>query len=264
MNTITCTPDGLFVDNGLPLVEIQRKSTNLSDIIWYTMASDDTTPLVVVKQFNEMTDEFKMEVWVIRRIKQLKRRDVFLNFVNSRIIPPLIIAMEPMEGTLADVCMEEIQIEPFIVSMARDLHLMCEHNLFYTDMKLENILYKQIDERLVFKFGDLSSVARRGEWAIQTFPFPTDGYDQNNYDNTSMRACEDVVGWGVAIIWLLLLDRHKYCALVYNNLHFEQLNKHTLHTFHTYIINHQNQFPATLIDMVFLRKRGLSHLIKSN
>ena len=79
----------LFVD-GAELIETKRDTTNHAAIIWYADGKDDP-PRFVVKEFEQMCEEFNMEVKVCRKIQSLKRKKITLNFVKARPLPPLRI-----------------------------------------------------------------------------------------------------------------------------------------------------------------------------
>lgn len=244
----------LFVD-GAELVETKRKVMNNANIIWYADGVDDP-PRFVVKEFDQECEEFKMEVQVCRKIHMLKRKKITLNFVKARPLPPLRIIMEPMDGTLAEVQIDNQHIQPLIAQMAQNLKLMCKEDMYYCDFKLENILYKDAGTELLLKFGDLSSVSCHGKWAVQTFPYP-EHYDRENYDETSTKACESVVAWGLAVLWMLLLDHGAYKSIVYEKLHFKTLNSRSLRAFYHAIRN--EEIPARLRHALLLNEKGLGH-----
>lgn len=244
----------LFVD-GAELIETKRDTTNNAAIIWYADGKDDP-PRFVVKEFGKMCEEFNMEVEVCRKIQSLKRQKITLNFVKARPLLPLRILMEPMDGTLAEINVENQHLAPLIARMARDLKTMCEEDMYYCDFKLENILYKDAGTELLLKFGDLSSVSCHGEWAVQTFPYP-EHYDRENYDETSTRACEPVVAWGLAILWLLLLNHGAYKHIVYEKLHFTTLDSRSLRAFYHAIRN--EEIPERLHHALLLNEKRLDH-----
>jgi len=217
----------------------------------------DDPPRFVVKEFEQECEEFEMEVRVCRKIHLLKRKKIMLNFIiKAHPLPPLRIIMEPMDGTLAEVKLDNRHIGPMIAQMAQNLAKMCNEDMYYCDFKLEDILYKDTGTELLLKFGDLSSVSCHGEWAVQTFPYPVH-YDRENYDDTSTRACEPVVAWGLAILWMLLLDHGAHKHIVYEKLHFMKLNSRSLRAFYHAIRN--EEIPARLHHAILLKEKRLEH-----
>src|SRR6185437_3005026 len=87
-----------------------------------------------------------------------------------------------------------------IIQIIVALKCLYDNGYCYTDIKLENILYRCISEN-EFKIilGDLGSAVKIGEHSVATFPRPT------NTDGQISGAKQEDVVWGTGILMLQLI-----------------------------------------------------------
>lgn len=205
--------DGIYYGEHRMTME-KLRTTDISTV--YRCTCPDHT--VVVKQFRgDDLIEYRMEVRVIRLMKRHR-----LNFVEAWPIARKTIVMENMDNDLGAWNGNVLAIEGIIHTLVDGLQSMIDCGLYYTDMKAQNIMYRQAadDDALEIKFGDLSACAEEGQWCSQTYPYPTVNYNKDDYDGTVLKACESVVVWGVGIVWMMLLG-HLHMVIEYMSFHVQ-------------------------------------------
>ena len=83
---------------------------------------------------------------------------------------------------------------------------LLRNNLYYTDSKPSQVLYKCISENTFsVTLGDLGSISHRDEACIQTLPFPPEKHYENFYKD-SEKASEKVVVWGFVLMLLMMIN----------------------------------------------------------
>ena len=197
--------DGIYYGENRMVME-KITTTTISNVYRCTFQQHT----IVAKQFKEDEWEYRMEVKVIRHMQRHR-----LNFVNAWPLTRNTIVMEHMDNDLGEWNGSPSDIEGVMRTIVDSLQSMVNRGLYYTDMKAQNILFRQTaDSTWDIKFGDLSACAYEGKWCSQTYPYPTHNYSSDDYDGTIMKACEAVVVWGVGIVWMMLLG-HLHMVIEY-------------------------------------------------
>jgi serine/threonine protein kinase len=160
-------------------------------------------------------------------------------FVSAYATNRSSIVMESCEGDLSRLSWRvysDEDIEAAVRRLCDDLKTMVAHDVYYTDLKLQNIVFARDphDGAIVYKWADFSSVATN-EWSTQTYPYPTARYNFNDYDNTFMPACEEVLVWGLGILWAQILGHERLCV---EYLCFDRLTQRSLRAFKFALFKH--------------------------
>ncbi len=161
-------------------------------------------------------------------------------FVSAYATNRSSIVMESCEGDLSRLpwrVYSNEDIEAALRRLCDDLKTMVAHDVYYTDLKLQNIVFarNRHDNAIVYKWADFSSVATKG-WSTQTYPYPTARYNFKDYDNTFMPACEEVLVWGLGILWAQILGHERLCV---EYLCFDRLTQRSLRAFKFALFKHR-------------------------
>jgi len=131
------------------------------------------------------------------------------NQVPSKIIDDesMVLAMPCMDGSLHELIKylnnKEI-VEKIILQLSKNLLVLLEKGLYYTDVKPSNILWKHVGNDYVkFFLGDFGSIFEKdNEDASSTYPNPR--YMERN-DPEFQKPEETTIVWGLCILWVILL-----------------------------------------------------------
>lgn len=181
-------------------------------------------------------------------------------FVRAWVMNESSIGMEPYEGDLSELdwkTVDDASILKVVQALARNLETMVAHGLYYTDLKWHNILYSRDGSGgLILKWCDLASIARQGEaWTCQTFPYPNETYDREDYEGTIETPSERVLVWGLGCIWLQLLGKGRLCNELVSHVHM------TPRSFRTFKRRVNNlELPHALKSILFLKVPTLGAL----
>tara|TARA_A100001015_G_scaffold304105_1_gene394799 strand:+ start:6422 stop:7978 length:1557 start_codon:yes stop_codon:yes gene_type:complete len=163
-------------------------------------------------------------------IKQLNTKPILCNVVNSHIITynnQEFIVMDRYDGPLSNflhyiLSQYELMIEPMLdifKQIVHDVYCLYTNGLYYTDLKIENILYK-ITGNSTFKLslGDIGSICKNENenknknknendmpkltHCVKTF-YPPEALDEKETN-------ESTIVWNLGIILLELLFISKY------------------------------------------------------
>ena len=159
---------------------------------------------IAVKTYKRKDDE---EIGIIQ---YLNRKKVPCDTINARVIVEkgyiqntIISIMDYMSGPLS--LMNRKLLPENIFKVVRDIaiHFDClnRHNLSYTDIKGDNILFKCKDkEQLKIVLGDLGGICKQGDTHVSTYP----PYEYR-FNKGIVKCNEKTMVWGVGIIALELI-----------------------------------------------------------
>jgi len=197
---------------------------------------------VVVKRFKHPESiEYETELRIIARTKQ--ESALARLFVAACPTNRSSIVMEACDGDLSALnwsACSAADIRTALRRLCQDLQIMVSCNVYYTDLKLQNVVFKRSNGGVTYKWGDFSSVASHN-WSTQTYPYPTPTYDFRDYDNTFMPACERVLVWGLGIMWCQMLGHERLCV---EYLCFNRLTRRSLRAFKFALFKHKHTPPA--------------------
>lgn len=159
---------------------------------------------IAVKTYKRKKDE---EIGII---KYLNSKKIPCDTINARIIvekgfmqDTVISIMDYMSGPLSLMNRKLLPVNIFKVvrDIAKHFDCLNQHNLSYTDIKSDNILFKCIDnQQLKVVLGDLGGICKRGDTHISTYP----PYE-SRFDRGIVKCNEKTMVWGVGIIALELI-----------------------------------------------------------
>jgi hypothetical protein len=223
------TDDGVVK---LPFISVIGRG-GLSLVLLY---ANDKYKLVIKlyvawKRGNLKLENDEREISVIEKINN---DGINCNQVNIRILDPgettggikksVLGVMNYMNGDLSSFISskpDEGQIKRIILKLALDLKCLVDNNLYYTDLKLQNVLYKCIDSYNMLLFiGDLGSMIGEGEMGIHTYPNPN--LVEVGKQSGFAPAEESTMVWQLGIMWLKLNG----VGRIDNNLSWEGIDKY--------------------------------------
>ena len=195
---------------------------------------DDTDNYIAVKYGKK--DDIKKEKDII--LKMINDKNQCSNLVVQYILNPDCIIMENANGTIKDlrVIIEKNKNTNIIIDViyAITIAIKClyDNNLYYTDIKMANILYRNTNEGIQIILGDLGSITdNKNNKNNYTYTYRP---SVSTYDITS------IILWGIGILILDLL----------------QINHYTIHEKYIYDNNitfrdkHVNDEVSVIIDTI--------------
>jgi len=218
-------------------MEMTKLIETRGSIVYRVRLRDQTA---VVKRFKHPDSlEHETELQIIARAHAESALGRL--FVSAYATNRSSIVMESCEGDLSRLpwrVYSNEEIETALRRLCDDLTTMVAHDVYYTDLKLQNIVFTRDrhDGAIVYKWADFSSVASSGGWSTQTYPYPTARYNFNDYDNTFLPACEEVLVWGLGIIWCQILGHERLCV---EHLCFDRLTQRSLRAFKFALFKHR-------------------------
>jgi len=156
---------------------------------------------IALKTYNNQNDE---EIDIIKSLNRLK---ISCNTINARIIKinnNNIAIMDYMSGPLSKMRgkLKTQNIFKIIKDIAIHLNCLNKHNLSYTDLKADNILFKCDDKKYIKTvLGDLGSICNNGHKHTSTFP-PW----EYRFENGTVKCNEKSMVWGLGLILFELLS----------------------------------------------------------
>jgi len=132
------------------------------------------------------------------------------SLVRSQRLTPMLMAVEAWQGDWREFSgqLGDEEMMSVMYTLVRLLRCLGRLGLWYTDLKLRNLLWRCVGGRLQLTAGDLGSVwhpSMRSD-AIATYPAPERW--ANPKPGIFWSALESDVAWGVGIVWLQLWKRH--------------------------------------------------------
>ena len=88
-----------------------------------------------------------------------------------------------------------------ILKLAKDLKCLVDKGFYYTDIKIQNTLYKCLEEKIKVTLGDIGSICDESIDCISTFP-PFENRDSP----AEVTKGEKQIVWGLGILLLCLLQ----------------------------------------------------------
>lgn len=190
-------------------------SGSFGDVVLY---KDQNDKEIVIKFFkDDGKDEAGYEESIINALNQGE-----CQIINSRILnidnPTKCVIMEKMDGSLLnlyELISKNIQLtllkQLFLfLKMSMIECLFIKHKMYYVDIKLENILYKQDKDKdnYTFFLGDLSSIITEKIWdksnnALITYPsIYNRKYDLTKDYNRSQHPSLHDIRYGIGLLIL--------------------------------------------------------------
>tara|TARA_Y100000591_G_C21670216_1_gene612540 strand:- start:60 stop:887 length:828 start_codon:yes stop_codon:yes gene_type:complete len=117
----------------------------------------------VIKMFDNDNNESKYEFDREKTsIMLIKKYNLTKYLVKSSVIDDYIIKMDRWHGDVIDLFnkggLNVIQFKDCIHFVIEALTSMINNNMYYTDIKLDNILYRKTGDKLTFCLGDMGSL----------------------------------------------------------------------------------------------------------
>lgn len=193
------------------------------------------------KKKNLIVESIDREILLIEQLDKLMDREL-CNSVNAKILTLnnniknkeiTCVAMELMDGTLKDLEFESIEKNFAILQgIARLLQCLIDHNLSYSDLKTQNLLYKCYDNnKMKIVLGDLGSIFTLDSEVFSpcTFP-PCDLVDEKTKHNT-----ETAMVWQLGVVFIQLLKDETYYRFHHSKA--KQLTPNLKNTLDDVIVN---------------------------
>jgi serine/threonine protein kinase len=139
----------------------------------------------------------------------------FLGRVESGKIG--FIAMEVMDGTLVKCLQEGLKIEEtikIVEEICEILTCLKELGLFYVDLKLDNIMYKDTGGMRKYYLVDIGSICKPPDIAIATYPTPEcypDCYKRMSRDEMKNKSTNEESGIRVHRVGGKIVSREPLC-----------------------------------------------------
>lgn len=223
--------------------------------------------LGVNKNKNVIIQLIDREILLVEDLSKLMDREL-CNSVNAKLLTlnnnieneeVTCVAMELMDGTLNDLEFESIEKNFAILQgIARLLQCLINHNLSYSDLKTQNLLYKCYDNnKMKIVLGDLGSIFTLDSEELSpcTFP-PCDLVNEKTKHNT-----ETAMVWQLGVVFIQLLKDD-----IYYKFHHSEAKKLTTNLNNTlddiiknnslenYKINFNDDYGINEIDLGLLLK----------
>jgi len=177
--------------------------------------------------------------------------------------------MENAVGTIAELIPvikknKDILID-ILYAVVIAIKCLFDYGLYYTDIKMGNILYRNTDNGIQIILGDLGGAAKLYENSIRTYaPYEYIESNDNPYKNKFMVQKKSIISWAIGILILDLLEiSHRHLDNRYP-LVLEKIMKHGGRTTkeNTYIKYHVEQIISPLkqkghVDIIDLIEKTL-------
>ena len=186
------------------------------DDLFYRVIYIDSTGLIM--------ETFDKEIILIELLNERMDREL-CNTVNAKILTlnnnikneeVVCVAMELMDGPLSKLEFESVENSFAILQgIARLLQCLIDHQLSYSDLKIENLLYKCYgSKKMKIVLGDLGSIYKLNseEHAACTYP-PCDLVDDKSKYNT-----ETAMVWQLGLVFIALLKDDRYYNFSYKHV----------------------------------------------
>lgn len=232
----------LTVDEAMNALRTRRQEFSFyrnKDIDTYNVyfaISDAKVPeIFVMKRYKKVNTSFKMERYAFARIKEMDElcRGTLIEgkpIINSSKSIYWIL-MEYFDGSVIEMERELTESERryILKTIAKAVKCLRESKLYYTDMKLDQVLYRiKDDESIEVKLADLE-VSGKGEDAIVTYRPPKGSKFLDSSGHYKYGATDEAVNWGLVILILQLWTKD---------------NRSLRHAFRKYYRNHHAMMSA--------------------
>ena len=150
--------------------------------------------------------------------------------VNSKIYQDSTLScmiMENAVGTIAELIPvikknKDILID-ILYAVVIAIKCLFDYGLYYTDIKMGNILYRNTDNGIQIILGDIGGAAKINEPSIRTYaPYEYINSRDNPYQNNFMLQKKSIISWAIGI---LILDLLEISHSSLNNIHINVLEK---------------------------------------
>jgi len=208
----------------------------------YMYSDKDEKYKIAVKNYYDNTDD------EINIYKLLLDRGVDCNIINMKIIEYrpyfskyYVGVMDYMHGSLSDLkgSVDKELFLPMIKEIALSLDCLKKKKLSYTDLKLDNVLYKCNGDKIKIVLGDIGSICREGDHNSCTW-LPIEYLKTGGFPKCN----ESTMVWGLGVIILELLNFNvKYFH--YSNIEKFQtadIKKSSVYIYHKYYIPIKNNY----------------------
>ena len=224
--------------------------------------SDDDLYYIAVKY-----GRIKKDIEVLQELESSNDIKICNNLVvNSKIYQDSTLScmiMENAVGTIAELIPvikknKNILID-ILYAVVIAIKCLFDYGLYYTDIKMGNILYRNTDNGIQIILGDIGGAAKIYEPSIRTYaPYEYINSRDNPYQNNFMLQKKSIISWAIGILILDLLEiSHNHL----NNSHPDVLKKImenggiTTTTENTYIKYHVDHI------IILLQQKGHSDII---
>jgi len=202
----------------------------------YFVISDAKVPeIFVMKRYKKINTSFKMERHAFAKIREMDAlcKSTLIEGKPITLTTKEIywILMEYFDGSVVEMERELTESERryILKTTAKAVKCLRESGLYYTDMKLDQVLYRIKDDNSIeVKLADLE-VSGKGEDAIVTYR-PPKGSRFLDYDgHYKYGATDEAVNWGIIVLILQLWTKD---------------NRSLRHAFRKYYRNHRSMMSA--------------------
>lgn len=199
----------------------------------YFAISDKKTPeIFVMKHFKRKNDSFQIESDVFKRVSEMNDLCQSVLVAGKGIAKGDVrwILMEYFDGSLLDIerKLTEKERRAILRTITQAVKCLREKGYYYTDMKLDQVLYRiNEDDSITVKLADLE-VSRKGESTLVTYSPPRSKFTTSD-GFFRYGATDEAVNWGLTILILELWTIHD------RKLHraFKNYHRHRKHMLQT-------------------------------
>lgn len=203
--------------------------------VYFVMSDAKVPEIFVMKRYKRINESFRMEKHAFAKIREMDAlcRSTLIEGKPVTITSKEIywILMEYFDGSVIEMERELTESERryILKTIAKAVKCLYENGLYYTDMKLDQVLYRIKDDNSIeVKLADLE-VSGKGQNAIVTYR-PPKGSKLLDYDgHYKYGATDEAVNWGMVILILQLWTKDS-----------RALN----HAFRKYFRNHRSMMSA--------------------
>jgi serine/threonine protein kinase len=181
----------------------------------------DRNDKIVLKTFMSDNDAMNEKLVVNKLGSACDQYRILAVDISSK---PNALLLEACDGTLYELSKKD-SIKParVLLSVAKALYCLAQHDLWYTDMKAANVLYKWVDKSKCYRIylGDLGSAVGYSKESVASYPYPH-GFDPNYMGAGHVLGSDVCVAYGLFILALSLL-KNKDVVEALDLLRFERL-----------------------------------------
>ena len=146
-------------------------------------------------------------------LKKLSKKNIECNILSCKLLKTKFYDNQPKEKyiSICEIYNGELNVNIIkrmtistklgvILKLAKDLRCLVNNGFYYTDIKIQNTLYKCLGEQIKVTLGDIGSICDDSLDCIATFP-PFENRDSP----AQITKSEKQIVWGLGILLLCLL-----------------------------------------------------------
>lgn len=176
--------------------------------VYFALSKEKIPEIFVMKRYKRKDSSFNMEHNAFTKVQEMD--DLCRSFlISGKAISKrdtYWILMEYFDGSLIELerKLTEKERRSILKKIAKAVKCLREKGLYYTDMKLDQVLYRiHDDDSLEVKLADLE-VSREGRGTLVTYHAPTKSPFVSRDGHFKYGATDEAVNWGIVILILHL------------------------------------------------------------